>query len=183
MGKIYITCPECHQHLAFQEVPGYQNMVVECPKCHFKANASVYQSRAQSQGATGSDDMDTQIFYAPHSSVDVGQIRVVSTSEVQYLNVGENVIGRRAQSGDADIKISNDKYMSRRNVRIDVISKATGYEHRLVEIHSTNPVKLNGKDVGKGDILILKFGDIITLGRTEIRLESNSDDATRILNS
>ena len=56
MGKIFIVCPECRQQLSFNEVPGYQNMVVECPKCHFKANASVYQGEMQARGAHGADE-------------------------------------------------------------------------------------------------------------------------------
>lgn len=180
MGRIFITCPECRQHLSFEEVPGYQNMVVECPKCHFKANASVYQSGALARGGQGADDMPTQLVFAPSTSVDVGQIRVLSTDEVQYLKVGSQVIGRRAETGTADIKISNDRYMSRRHIQIDVIKKGFGYEHRLIEIGSTNLPKLNGTELQRGDILKLKFGDVLTLGNTEIRLESNSDEATRI---
>ena len=180
MGKIFIVCPECRQQLSFNEVPGYQNMVVECPKCHFKANASVYLSGAQARGAQGADDMPTRLVFAPRSSLDVGQIRVVSTNEIQWLKVGSNVIGRRAETGTADIKISNDMYMSRRHVQIDVIKKSIGYEHRLVEIGSTNIIELNHNPIKRGDILILKFGDILTLGKTDIRLESNSDEATRM---
>ena len=103
MGKIFIVCPECRQQLSFNEVPGYQNMVVECPKCHFKANASVYQSGAQARGAQGADDMPTQLVFAPRSSLDVGQIRVISTNEIQWLKVGNNVIGRRAETGTQTI--------------------------------------------------------------------------------
>ena len=180
MGKIFIVCPECHQQLSFNEVPGYQNMVVECPKCHFKANASVYQSGSQARGGHGADEMPTQLVFAPRSSTDIGQIRVISTNEIQWLKVGNNVIGRRASTGTADIKISNDMYMSRRHVQIDVVKKPMGYEHRLVEIGSTNIIELNHKSINRGDIIVLKFGDILTLGKTDIRLESNSDEATRM---
>lgn len=180
MGKIFIVCPECHQQLSFNEVPGYQNMVVECPKCHFKANARVYQSGAQARGAQGADDMPTQLVIPPRSAAFIGQIRVKSTGEIQYLKIGQNIIGRRAQTGTADIKISNDMYMSRRHVEIDVMNKGNGYEHRLVEINSKNIVKLNGKPINRGDILILKFGDIMTLGTTDIVLESNDEEATRL---
>lgn len=181
MGKIFIVCPECRQQLSFNEVPGYQNMVVECPKCHFKANASVYQSGAGARGGQGADEMPTQLVIPPNSTVDIGQIRVKSTGEVQWLKPGNNVIGRRAMTGTADIKISTDMYMSRRHVRIDVVKKPGGYEHRLVEINSTNIVKLNGKPINRGDILLLKFGDTLTLGTTEIVLESNSEEATRLV--
>lgn len=180
MRKIFIVCPECRQQLSFNEVPGYQNMVVECPKCHFKANASVYQSGSQARGAQGADDMATQLVMPPKSTSDVGQIRVKSTNEVQWLNPGSNIIGRRAQTGTADIKISTDMYMSRRHVQIDVVKKGMGYEHHLVEINSKNIVKLNGKPINRGDILILKFGDVLTLGTTDIILESNDDEATKL---
>ena len=180
MGKIFIVCPECRQRLSFEEVPGYQNMVVECPKCHFKANASVYQSGSQARGAHGADDMPTQLVVPPKGSADIGQIRVKETGEIQFLKEGCNVIGRRAQTGRADIKISNDMYMSRQHVRIDVIRKATGFEHRLVEINSTNIVKLNGQAICRGDVLVLKFGDTMTLGVTEIVLEGADEEATRL---
>lgn len=181
MGKIFITCPECRQRLSFNEVPGYQNMVVECPKCHFKANASVYQSGAQARGAQGADDMPTQLVLPPKNANELGQIRVISTNEVQFLLPGQNVIGRRAASGTADIKISNDEYMSRQHVRIDVMEKESGYVHHLVEINSKNIVKLNGKPINRGDILIIKFGDVLTLGTTDILLESSCDESTRLL--
>ena len=180
MGKIFIVCPECHQQLSFNEVPGYQNMVVECPKCHFKANASVYQSGAQARGAQGADEMPTQLVMPPNSVADIGQIRVKLTNEIQFLKAGKNVIGRRAKTGNADIKITTDMYMSRQHVLIDVVKKGFGYEHHLVEINSKNIVKLNGKPIKRGDVLILKFGDIMTLGMTDIILESNDDEATKL---
>ena len=180
MGKIFIVCPECRQQLSFNEVPGYQNMVVECPKCHFKANVSVYQGGAHARGAQGADEMPTQLVMPPKTVTDIGQIRVKSTGEIQFLQPGKNIIGRRAQTGTADIKISTDMYMSRQHVMIDVVKTVSGYEHHLVEINSKNIVKLNGKPINRGDVLILKFGDTMTLGTTDIVLESNDDEATRL---
>lgn len=183
MGKIFIVCPECHQQLSFDEVPGYQNMVVECPKCHFKANVSVYQRGAQARYISKGDDMPTQLFIPPKSVADTGQIRVKATNEIQFLKEGQNVIGRRAKTGTADIKISTDIYMSRQHVCIDVIKKGTGYEHHLIEINSKNIVKLNGIPINRGDVLIIKFGDILTLGTTDIVLESRvaDEEATRLI--
>ena len=181
MGKVFIVCPECRQQLSFNEVPGYQNMVVECPKCHFKANVSVYQGGSQARGAQGADDVPTQLVMPPASAATVGQIRVKTTGEIQFLKQGRNIIGRRASTGTADIKISNDMYMSRQHVRIDVVKKISGYEHHLVEINSTNVVKLNGKPINRGDILVLKFGDTMTLGTTDIILEANDEEATKLV--
>lgn len=180
MPKIQIICPECRQLLSFPEQPDWQNKLVECPKCHFKAKATVYQLGSQARGAQGADEMPTQLVLPPASSGDVGQIRVKSTNEIQFLKPGQNVIGRRAETGTADIRISTDMYMSRRHVRIDVVSKPNGYEHRLVEINSKNIVKLNGRAINRGDILVIKFGDILTLGTTDIILESADDEATKL---
>lgn len=181
MGKIFISCPECHTGLSINEIPGYQNMIIECPACHFKSQVCEFQGKSQARGGQGADDMPTQLVMPGQSTLDVGQIRVKSTNEVVMLKPGSNVIGRRAQTGTADIKISTDMYMSRRHVIIEVVKKPSGYEHRLVEINSKNIVKLNGKPINRGEILILKFGDTLTLGTTDIVLESNSDDATRVL--
>lgn len=181
MGKVFIVCPECHQQLSFMEIPGWRDKLVECPKCHFKAKACVYQVGAQMRGGQGSDDMPTQLVIPPSATTVTGQIRVSFTGEVQWLKEGCNIIGRRAETGTADIKISTDMYMSRRHVEIDVVRKGHGYEHRLVEINSKNIVKLNGKPINRGDVLVLKFGDKLTLGTTEIILESSEADATMII--
>lgn len=146
----------------------------------FQGKCECVSKRFTGSGAQGADDMATQLVMPPKSTSDVGQIRVKSTNEVQWLNPGSNIIGRRAQTGTADIKISTDMYMSRRHVQIDVVKKGMGYEHHLVEINSKNIVKLNGKPINRGDILILKFGDVLTLGTTDIIFESNDDEATKL---
>jgi pSer/pThr/pTyr-binding forkhead associated (FHA) protein len=65
-------------------------------------------------------------------------------------------------------------------VQIDVVEKNGSIEHHLVEINSKNIVYLNDKPIERGDILILKFGDKMTLGKTDIYLEETSDEATQI---
>lgn len=179
MGKVVIVCPECSQRLSFNEVPGYQNLIVQCPKCKFKANVSVYRSGSAATGGQGADDSPTVLIgqnAAP--GTDAGQIRVLTTGEVQWLKPGSNVIGRRAATGTADIQISNDRFMSRRHVQIDVVPRNGGFAHHLVEINSKNAVRLNGRPVGRGDVLVLKYGDKIILGATEIILEGRPNAAS-----
>lgn len=50
-----------------------------------------------------------------------------------------------------------------------------------MEINSKNIVKLNGKPINRGDILVIRFGDTLTLGKTDIILESRDDDSTRLV--
>lgn len=181
MGKVFIVCPECHQQLSFPEQPGWQNKLVKCPKCRFKAEASVYRLGSQARGAYGADDSATQLVSITKTAYDVGRLRVKNTNEVHDLRSGSNVIGRSATTGTADIKIGTDMYMSRRHVQIDVVKSVRGYEHHLVEINSKNIVKLNGKPINRGDVLILKFGDVLTLGTTDVVLESGDNESTQLV--
>lgn len=182
MGKIFLVCPNCKTRLSFPEVQGYHEKIVNCPICHFKAKANVYMSGIIGQGGQGSDSEATQL----HGSMmqqknGCGQIRVSATGQRCPLKMGTNIIGRLAQSGKADIQISNDEYMSRRHLQIDVVQTAYGKEHHLVEINSKNIIVLNDKPINRGDILKLKFGDKITLGKTDIYLEEDDDEATQIV--
>ena len=67
--KIYITCPECKKRLCFLYVPGYKDMLVECPICHFKANTSVYlrleKPKPRSPRIDSTPTLPTQIIYSP----------------------------------------------------------------------------------------------------------------------
>ncbi len=181
MGKVFITCPECRQQLSFTEVAGYQDMLVECPKCHFKAKVSVYQGGAQARGARGSDDSPTEFAGFTKPSTPIGELFVKSTGRTHRLCQGRNVIGRIAQTGTADIRISDDPYMSRSHVRIDVLGKGAGFEHHLVEINSKNIVELNGRPIGRGDILLLKSGDSLMLGRTEVVFRIPDEEETQLV--
>ena len=182
MGKIFLVCPNCRTRLSFSEVPGYQDKIVECPICHFKATASVYQGGAVAKGGQGSDDEATQLpSNMMQQKCDIGQIRVSSTNQRCPLKIGTNVIGRIAQSGKADIQITQDPYMSRRHLQIDVVKTAYGIEHHLREINSKNIIVLNGKPIQRDDILNLQFGDKLTLGKTDVYLEETDDEATQIV--
>ena len=82
MGKIYLVCPNCRTRLSFTEVPGYQEKIVECPICHFKALANVYQSGAAAQGGQGSNDDVTHLQDdLLQGKNDPGQIRVATTGQ------------------------------------------------------------------------------------------------------
>lgn len=182
MGKIFLVCPNCKTRLSFPEVSGYHDKIVDCPICHFKAKANVYMSGAMGQGGQGSDDEATQMPSAMmQQKNDLGQIRVSTTGQRCPLKMGTNVIGRLAQSGKADIQITHDEYMSRRHLQIDVVQTPYGIEHHLVEINSKNIIVLNDKPIQRGDILKIKFGDKMTLGKTDIYLEETDDEATQIV--
>ena len=176
MGKIFITCPQCNQELSFQEIPGYQSMIVECPKCSFKATAGVYQESQRKKVKKTVSDLPTEFNLPSVFKTNIGKLKIVNSGEIFKLQEGTNIIGRKADSSVANIKIASDPFMSRQHLRIDVIRSSNGVEHRLIEINSKNIVELNGKAIKRGDILILKNGDSLTLGKTVVILEIDNSD-------
>lgn len=187
MGVLSVVCPNCRSRLSVQNVPGIQDKMLECPVCKYKAKVGLYQMGQAGKGGQGASDEATRLpgSFGQQMKSDTGQLRVVPTGQIIELRMGSQVLGRLAQSGTADVQIGSDHYrdayMSRRHVRIDVLKTARGVEHHLVEIGSKNIIQLNGKDIGRGDEIILNFGDKLTLGKTDLVLEETNDEATRII--
>ncbi len=187
MDVISVVCPNCRSRLSIQNVPGVMDKVLPCPICKYKAKVSVYKIGQAGKGGQGASDEATQLpgYIGQQVKNDTGQMRVLQTGQICELRLGSQVLGRLAQSGTADVQIGSDKYrdeyMSRRHVQIDVIKTSHGIEHHLVEIGSKNIIQLNGRDILRGDEIILNFGDKLTLGKTDIILEETDDDATRIV--
>ncbi len=192
MIELLVTCPNCSSRLRFtfeqaQTLSEVKERIMTCPKCKFKAQTSVYQMGQAGKGGLGASDDATQLpgSFGQQVKTDTGQMRILQTGQICELRMGSQVLGRLAESGTADIKIGSDNYkdmyMSRRHVQIDVVKTARGVEHHLVEIGSKNIIQLNGKDIQRGDEIILNFGDKLTLGKTDLILEETNEDATQVL--
>lgn len=180
-------CPNCRSRLSIQDAPGIQDKMLQCPICKYKAKVSLYQIGQAGKGGLGASDDATQLpgSFCQQVKTDTGQMRVLQTGQICELRMGTQVLGRLAQTGTADLQIGSDNYkdpyMSRRHVQIDVVKTVRGVEHHLVEIGSKNIIQLNGKDIMRGDEIILNFGDKLTLGKTDIILEETNEEATRIV--
>lgn len=187
MKTISVVCPNCQTRLSIQDTPGIEDKLLSCPVCKYKAKVSVFQIGQAGQGGLGASDDATQLpdCMQQTGKNDIGQMKVMQTGQICQLRMGSQVLGRLAESGTADIQIGNDhyrdEYMSRRHVQMDVVRTAQGIEHHLVEIGSKNIILLNGKAIKRGDQLVLKFGDKLTLGRTDILLEETNEESTRLI--
>lgn len=187
MSTLSVVCPNCRSRLAIQDAPDIMDKILACPICKYKAKVSLYIMGKASQGGLGASDEPTRlpVSYGLQMTTDIGQMRVIQTGQICELRMGSQVIGRLATSGTADLQIGSDAYkdmyMSRRHVQIDVVRTARGIEHHLVEIGSKNIIQLNGRDIMRGDEIMLNFGDKLTLGKTDIILEETSEEATHIV--
>ena len=173
---VKLVCPQCKTHLSFELGSDMGNKLIVCPKCRFRATVGVYLSGAAGTGGKGTvEDM----FAAKQLNVEAtvpGCLRLQQTGKIFLLKSGINVIGRIAKSGNADIQLSEDVYMSRRHIEIHTQQTATGWEYRLVEINSKNEVLLNGCPLSRGETVVLKFGDTLVLGKTDVLFDRQEDE-------
>ena len=188
MSAISVVCPNCRSRLSIQNEPGIQDKILGCPVCKYKAKVSLYMIGQAGKGGQGASDEATRLpsSLSQQIKTDTGQMRVIQTGQICELRMGSQILGRLATSGTADLQIGSDnykdEYMSRRHVQIDVVRNSLGgVEHHLVEIGSKNIIQLNGKNILRGDELILNFGDKLTLGKTDVILEETDEDVTHIV--
>ncbi|MCB0657847.1 MAG: FHA domain-containing protein [Saprospiraceae bacterium] len=92
------------------------------------------------------------------------------------LQVGVNKIGRKSQNSLKDINISivsGDKYMSRHHCDLEVRWLATHkiYQYMITDRNSTNGTFVNGTRLLQTDLIKLKDGDVIQIGRTKVVLK------------
>lgn len=86
------------------------------------------------------------------------------------LGFGNNVIGRKATTSQATVQIvTDDRYMSRQHLVIQVIKASTDKVRVVVSnYHNKNASYVNGQLLNEGDQLILSEGSIIKMGNTTV---------------
>lgn len=180
MDIIKVVCPNCRSRLSIKDEPNVQDKILNCPVCKYKAKVSLYML-----GRASDDTTQSPSSLGQQKNSDSGQMRVLQTGQICELYKGSQVLGRLASSGTADMQIGSDNYldmyMSRRHVQIDVVQGVRGLEHHLVEIGAKNIIQLNGKDIKRGDQIVLNFGDKLTMGKTDIILEETDEEVTRLI--
>ena len=83
------------------------------------------------------------------------------------LSIGQNTIGRKAQTSNATIQIlTNDRTMSRNHAVIYVENINGRMQHTLKNWENKNPTCHNNTPLLADDQDILNEGDQITLGKT-----------------
>lgn len=95
------------------------------------------------------------------------------TAERFQLKYGETTVGRFDVAKQSDIPVKGDAAISRRSIVLKISKYGSVTEYRLIVKSATNPVKVNSKVVAEGEDILLDNGDIIKLGNTKFRFETN----------
>lgn len=189
-----IKCPNCGVILAVKNSKDEEEKRISCPKC--KAGLKVMFSKPkpkeelltahtvygpqqpkptpQNDGATqlggafvGASNGSTQLA-APQSFV--RQAMLVFNGESFDLELGENAVGRKANTSHASLQIpTTDRYMSRQHVLITVRRLPDGsLKSVLRNDQNKNGTLIDGQTIENGDEILLTNGNRITMGRTTL---------------
>jgi pSer/pThr/pTyr-binding forkhead associated (FHA) protein len=167
---ISVKCPHCRVGLKVDEtkIPkGIESF--KCPKCKREIPLSYLDHKLRQD-----PDAETLVI-APKKGSGIGRFIVLpnaNTPQQEFqLNEGISIVGRKAKTFTANICIqTKDKTMSRSHIRIEIKKNPKGgYFHFLSDNNSKNNTFYNRKRIKDGDVVVLKDGDEIVLGRTIIR--------------
>ena len=190
MDQLTIKCPHCGRILNVPNQPGIEKAVVVCSNCKEKSrfvdcqpvilkqktvdnDATQYGPGA---GPSAGDETVTPADMAQEmKQAKPGKLIVVRTGSVYPLQVGNNTIGRAANSSQATIQIpdiTERRQMSRSHAIVDVTVLADGNtRHTLRNWQNQNATLIDGTEVTNDDRIVLRNGQIIRMGDIDLRFE------------
>lgn len=158
------VCPHCgKQEIGFKTEKALKKELA-CPYCKGKIAVSV---RAKT------DILETDVQGGSFIKGKLVLLRRGWLNKNYPLSAGSHTIGRYDEAEMSDIAIKNDRGMSRRSVKIDVVQSPKGYMFKLTVLKATNPVVHNGVPLSIGESVLLNFGDSIVLGETKFRFDKD----------
>ena len=92
--------------------------------------------------------------------------------ERYQLFEGRTIIGREDNEAPSDISLCGDDTISRRSISIDIVADDYGFDYIMKVLNASNPVRVNGKQIHIGEKVYLDFGDIITIGKTNLTFDN-----------
>ena len=174
--KIRIKCKRCNRDLTFvitREMVG-TSKIIKCPFCNsiheIFLNTSLLTKFPQQMVADGQGT----VIKTPKSESQQLIVDVLSNeytdSQHFVLSQDYNSIGRKNNAGPScrpDVEIiTTDKYMSKKHI----VFKKKGNGFTLCDNDSTNGTYLNGKKLDKDEEPYLETGDVVRIGRTELKI-------------
>jgi predicted Zn finger-like uncharacterized protein len=168
---ISVKCPHCKAGLKVNETKIPESILsFKCPKCKNEIPVSFIRQKLESQNV-----FETVVLVKKSKNQGIGRLTVLQNEDTPQqefqLQEGENIIGRKANVCMASVCIlTEDKTMSRSHVKIEVKKNPKGgYFHCLSDNNSINHTLYNGKSIESEDIVVLRDGDELLLGKTTVR--------------
>lgn len=160
-----VKCPHegCGTVMTIPDTPGIADRMLTCPVCGYRNKVAVFIAEMNKPA----DEDNTEVCISDTDD-SIGALKVEGF--VYALEEGKNIVGRKAASSLADVQLEvTDNYMSRKHVCISVTKKSDGYQHRIENLNAKNLMAINGTQIQMGEIVVLNYGDVIRLGKTNVQ--------------
>lgn len=200
---IQIKCPWCSAVLSVKNQPGLERAMLTCPVCGRKQPFAAYKkvdlkslqglkNQSASDGETQLPGMPEKPVQTPENHSDnlpmtIGVLRHLPSMTKYELVMGNNVIGRKANSSKATIQLETGEghRLSREHVIVEVKNvPQRGIVHYIsLYKEKVNPTKIGDLDLAYGDKVKLNHGDVINLPDVSLRFEIPDEDSTELIYS
>ena len=164
---IRIQCPSCGAILKVEDSPSLAHKSIICPACKAKTPFTSFTIVPEKEKTS---DVTT---FVTATNAGIGYFQDIETRQRYQLQEGRNVLGRMTYKGPPKASLpieTNDMSMSREHLCVDVIKGTDGYYHTYVSnAKNINATSINGVLLPNGDCPALKNGDILQLGKTQLR--------------
>ncbi len=178
---IKIGCPVCGTILTVQNQADIICKSVTCPVCN-KRSPFVNFKRI----ADNAHDEPTQYpdpLTSDSENFTLGRL-VVPGSDLSFkLQLGKNVIGRKAAGSSVQIQIPcTNKRMSREHLVIEIkrVPQKGFVHYASLNKRQVNPTYIGHVMLEYGDKIVLKHNDIIKLPDREVRFEIPDEEGTEL---
>lgn len=177
MQSKQIVCPKCKTTLVVNNPKNQLVKVVKCPKCGVGLAVRFPADQQQAPIAPAGNEK-TQI--ADQSTVLQQHVnparapRLLLGNQPYALNNGRNIVGRKADSSQANVQINTtDLCMSRHHIAIDINATNSGTSATLSPLPSKNGTVINNIRLQPNAVIRLNDGDRITMGYTTVIYKEN----------
>lgn len=173
-----LTCPKCQKliQISDDKLPhDKEKAMIKCPFCQQVIVFNVPKNAGQTHVSPPKEEKTiVENVSTGKKNGCFAKLIEVATAKEYRLQIGENIIGRKA-----DIAIDNgDKYISRKHCVVMVVEKTNGIEVILTDngsISETGEPSTNGtfhkqKRLTKHDKVYLDNNDKIKIGHTDFKL-------------
>jgi len=164
-------CPSCHYKAPFKQVIDYSMHSDDFSNRTTVADSTNVDNTEKTMVAINTVGDKTKLvpgLQQPKASLEISY-KGVKIGAATLPQTGNYNLGRRSSDSKAQIKLSPDMTMSRVHAAMRVMKGPNGGpEYQITTIKPENPVYVNGKEIGRGKICVLKNGDRIRLGETDL---------------
>lgn len=193
MQEKRVICTNCGVELSVKNSKNETLKIITCPKCGIKLKVNFPPITDQEPLVAKTVLVNTPSGETPTI---LGGVGSAQSGETQYvpkpsqqkhfylscngnrypLSKGQNVVGRKASSSNANVQIeTSDLYMSRRHVCIEVFQLGDGTSKVLISNDKNkNATYVNGSLLNAGERVVLTNGTQIKMGDTIVTYKEES---------